>query len=109
MKMSNFKEFMDEIKASSTHALPASNINLPAIQLALTSEVSGLLAPLSVSSDDQHKFAEEVSNLVQDDAFLSEYSQQIGEPLEHEIEDEFVKRSSDKLRQMLYKKFGIKD
>jgi hypothetical protein len=109
MKMSNFKEFVNEIKESSTHVLPESNITLPAIQLALKKEISGLLAPLSVSIDDHQKFVEEVSNLFQNEAFLSEYSQQIGEPKENESEDEFVNRSSDELRQMLYRKFGLKN
>lgn len=109
MKVSSFKEFVNEIKASSNHVLPESNITLPAIQLALQKEISCLLAPLSVSINDQQKFAEEVSNLVQNEAFLSEYSQKIGEPKENESEDEFVNRSSDELRQMLYRKFGLKN
>ncbi len=106
--MSSFKEFMDKAKESSNKALPSSNITLPAIQSALTGAVNEILAPFSVPSDEQQKFSEEVSSLVQDEAFLSEFSDQIGEPLEHESEDEFVRRSSNALRQMLYEKFGIK-
>lgn len=106
--MSSFKEFMDEAKESSNKALPSSNITLPAIQSALTGAVSGILAPFSVPSDEQQKFSEEVSSLVQNEAFISEFSDQIGEPLEHESEDEFVRRGSDALRRMLYEKFGIK-
>lgn len=105
--MSSFEEFMNEVKESPTKALPASNTTLPAIQLALTTAVDGLLAPFSISNSEQQKFSEEVSSLVQDKAFLSEFSDQIGEPLEDESEDEFVERGSDKLRQMLYSKFNI--
>jgi hypothetical protein len=61
------------------------------------------------SNDEKQKFSEKVANLVQDEVFLSEFSDRIGEPLEHESEDEFVKRGSETLRQMLYDKFGIKD
>jgi len=105
--MSSFKEFMDEVEKSPGKALPASNTTLPAIQLELTTTVDRLLAPFSISSSEQQKFSEEVSSLVQDKAFLSEFSDQIGEPLENESEDEFVKRGSDKLRQMLYSEFNI--
>ncbi|MBD2076965.1 hypothetical protein H6F86_24380 [Phormidium sp. FACHB-592] len=106
--MSSFEEFMDEVEESPTKALPASNTTLSTIQLALTTTVKGLLAPLSISSSEQQKFSEKVSSLVQDKTFLSEFSDQIGEPLEDESEDEFVKRGSDKLRKMLYGKFNIR-
>jgi hypothetical protein len=105
--MSSFEEFMNEVKKSPSEALPASNTTLPTIQLALTTTVNGLLAPFAISSSEQQKFSEEVSSLVQDKAFLSEFSDQIGEPLEDESEDGFVKRGSEKLRQMLYSKFNI--
>jgi tripartite-type tricarboxylate transporter receptor subunit TctC len=107
--MSNFKEFMDEVKESPDKALPATNTTLPKIQLAITETINGLLSPSKVPSDEQQKFSEEVASLVQDEAFLSEFSDQIGEPSEDETEDEFVKRGSDTLRQILYKKFGIED
>jgi len=42
-------------------------------------------------------------------AIISKFSDSIGEPLENETEDEFVERSSNILRKMLYQKFGIKD
>ncbi len=106
--MSSLKEFMDEFKESPTKSLPESGINLPAIQLALTGAVGELLAPFPYSSDEQRKFSQEVSGLIQDEVFLSEFSDQLSEPLNHESEDEFVKRGSDVLRQMLYEKFKIK-
>jgi hypothetical protein len=106
--MSSFEEFMNEVKESPTKALLASNTTLPATQLALTTAVDGLLAPFSIPGSERQKFSEEVSSLVQDKAFLSEFSDQVGEPLEDESEDEFVERGSDKLRQMLYSKFNIR-
>ncbi len=90
-----------------TKALPAFNTTLPEIQLALTKTIEGLLAPFSIFRIEQQKFSEEVSSLVHAKAFLSEFSDQIGEPLEHESEDEFVERGSNKLRQMLYSKFNL--
>ncbi len=106
--MNSFEEFMDELKKSSTKALAASNQTLPEIQLALRQTIDGLLTPFSTSIDEQQKFSEKVSSLVEDKAFLAEFSDQIGKPLEHESEDEFVRRGSDKLRQMLYTKFNIR-
>jgi hypothetical protein len=106
--MSSLKEFMDEAERSSGKALPSSNTTLPAIQIALTGTVSEILTPFSIPQDEQQKFSEEISTLVQNKAFLSEFGDKIGEPLEYESEDEFVKRSSDTLRQMLYEKFDIK-
>lgn len=106
--MNSFEEFMNEIKKSPTKALPGSDKTLPALQLALATNIIGFLAPFSAPSSEQQEFSEKVSNLVQDEAFLSEFSQQIGEPLEDESEDEFVERGSDKLRQILYSKFNIK-
>jgi len=106
--MSSFKEFIDEAEESPTKALPSSNISLSAIQTSLTSAVSNLLTPFSVPSDKKQKFSEEVSNLVRDEAFISEFSDRIGLPSEIETEDEFVERGSDVLRKMLYDRFGIK-
>lgn len=106
--MTSFKEFMDEVKESPTAALAGSNITLAGIQSALTGKVGEILTPFSFSHDEKQKFSEEVSSLVENEAFLAEFSNQIGEPLENESEDEFVKRGSDTLKRMLYDKFGIK-
>ncbi|WP_413161907.1 hypothetical protein ACL6C3_24345 [Capilliphycus salinus ALCB114379] len=112
--MSSFKEFMDEAKKLPDQALANSNISLSAIQSSLQSAVRVQLAPFfltpfSCSQDKAEKFSEDVSNLVSDKAFISKFSDSIGEPLEDETEDEFVERSSKILRKMLYEKFGIKD
>lgn len=108
--MSNFKEFMDEIENSPTQSLSAASelTTIPAIQMSLTAATFALLTPLSFANDEKQKFSEEVSSLIKNKSFLSEFSNQIGEPLEHESEEEFVKRGSDALRQMLYDRFGIK-
>lgn len=106
--MSTFKEFMDEVEESPTKALPASNMSLSAIQTSLTLAVSNLLTPFSLPSDKKQEFSEKVSNLVQDEAFISEFSDRIDLPSEIETEDEFVECGSDVLRKMLYDRFGIK-
>lgn len=107
--MSSFQEFMDDAKKSPDTALLASNMSLSMIQTSLVSTVGNLLSPFFVPSDKKQKFAEEVSNLAQDEEFISEFSNRIGLPSETETEDEFVERSRDVLRRMLYDQFGIKD
>jgi len=106
--MSSFKEFMDEAEESPTKALPLSNTSLSVIQASLTLAVGSLLTPFAVPNDKKQKFSEEASNLVRDEAFISEFSDRIGEPAELETEDEFVERGSNVLRRMLYNRFGIK-
>ncbi|MEG4393252.1 hypothetical protein [Microcoleus sp. BROC3] len=106
--MSNFKEFMDEIKQSPTQSLPESDLTLPSLQMALTAGTFLMLTPFSFSNNEKQKFSEEVSSLIQNQSFLSDFSNQIGEPWEQESEDDFVKRGSNRLREMLYERFGIK-
>ena len=106
--MSNFKEFMDEIKQSPTQSLPESDLTLPSLQMALTAGTFLMLTPFSFSNNEKQKFSEEVSSLIQNQSFLTDFSNQIGEPLEQESEDDFVKRGSNRLREMLYERFGIK-
>lgn len=106
--MSSFKEFMDEAEESPTEALPSSNTSLSAIQASLTSALGSILTPFAVPNDKKQKFSEEASNLVRDEAFISAFSDRIGEPAELETEDEFVERGSNVLRRMLYDRFGIK-
>ncbi|WP_374090679.1 hypothetical protein [Methylomicrobium lacus] len=105
--MNSFKKFIDKAKESPTKTLPASDISLSTIQTSLASVVDGVLTPFSAPSDKKQKFSEEVSNLVQDNSFISDFSDRIGEPSEFETEDEFVDRSKNILRKMLYAKFGI--
>ena len=98
--MANFKEFIDKAKESPDQALPASNITLASIQSSLAISITGVSSPF-LMPDERQKFSEKVSSLVQDEAFLSEYSDQISEPLTNESEDDFVKRSIGVLRKML--------
>lgn len=94
--MSTFKEFID------------SKNTLPTIQSSTIVAVRESFPKwVSIPSDEKEKFSEKVSNIAQDQAFLSEFSDKIGKPLENESEEEFVKRSSNILREMLYAKFGI--
>ncbi|MEG4211626.1 hypothetical protein [Microcoleus sp. S13_B4] len=99
---------MDEIKQSPTQSLPESDLTLPCLQMALTAGTFLMLTPFSFSNNEKQKFSEEVSSLIQNESFLSDLSNQIGQPLEQESEDDFVKRGSNRLRKMLYERFGIK-
>ena len=106
--MNSFEEFMNEIKNSSHQNLQSSSINLPEIQKNLAFGIAAAISPLSFGKNEKEQFSEEVSNLIQDESFISEFSDEIGKPLENESEEDFIKRSSLKLKQMLYTKFNIK-
>lgn len=106
--MSSFKEFMDVVKRSPAKALPAPGISLATIQASLLAAVAMLVTPSSVPNDEKRRFAEDVSTFVRDETFLSNVSDRIGEPLDHESEDEFVRRGKNTLRKMLYDRFGVK-
>ncbi len=98
--MSSLNEFINESKGKELIA---------DTRLILVQEISQTLIPFSTSIEKRRQFAEGVSNLVESKDFLSEFSNEIGEPLEHESEAEFVKRGVDTLRKLLYKKFDIVD
>lgn len=105
--MSSFKEFIDKAQELPDQALPMTNITFASIQSSLAMSINGISAPF-LMPDEEQKFSEQVSSLVQNEVFISEFSNQISEPLESESEDDFIKRSSDVLRKMLYERFGIK-
>lgn len=105
--MSSFKDFMDKAQESPNQNLPASTTTLASIQHSLAGVSCTISSPF-LSVNEEKKFSEKVSSLVYDKAFISEFSDQISEPLEQESEDDFIERSSDVLRKMLYKHFGIK-
>ena len=106
--MSSFEEFMENVKRSSERGSSSSEISLPEIQTALVSKVDSLIRGSSASHEDQQQFLEDVASLVQNRDFFAEFSDQIGEPQKNESEDDFVRRGSEKMRQMLYEKFNVR-
>jgi hypothetical protein len=107
--MSSFKEFMNEAEAQYNKALTTSDKSLEEIQTALSSSIGSIVTSLSLPADAKQEFSEEVSNLVRDKEFISQFSDSIGMPLEDETEDDFVERSNGILREILHSRFGIKD
>ncbi|OWY68290.1 hypothetical protein B7486_26880 [cyanobacterium TDX16] len=105
--MSSFKDFMDKAQESPNQNLPASTTTLASLQYSLAAASCIISSPF-LSVNEEQKFSEKVSSLVHDKAFISEFSDRISEPSEQESEDDFIERSSDVLRKMLYKHFGIK-
>lgn len=106
--MSSFKKFMDNLEKSASKLLPSSNLSISDIQTSLMKSTMSSLTSTSASHDEKEKFAQKVSELAKNDSFISEFSDRIGEPQKNESEEEFVKRSSNELRLLLYKKLGIK-
>ncbi|HOB62101.1 MAG TPA: hypothetical protein PKI41_08245 [Candidatus Competibacteraceae bacterium] len=92
--MKTFKEFTNSINT------------LPALQDKLTNTlVISLQGQTKISENEKEKFSKEISNTIQDQVFISQFSDKIGSPLENESEEDFVKRGSNILRKMLYAKF----
>jgi len=67
--------------------------------------VISLQGQTKISENEKEKFSKEISNTIQDQVFISQFSDKIGSPLENESEEDFVKRGSNILRKMLYAKF----
>lgn len=107
--MSSFKEFLNKVEKSPSKALPALNTSLPTIETTLSSTVGKLLEPTAIPGGKKQAFSDKVSNIVRDEEFISEVSDQIGEPRDSETEDQFVERGISVLRKMLYMRFGLKD
>jgi len=106
--MDSFKDFMDDIHKAPNQPLQASEMTLSSIQTSLAAGISGILFPISATDNDKQKFTEEVAGLIQNDAFLKQFSDKVGTPSEADSEEEFVTRGSDVLKKMLYEKFGLK-
>ena len=98
---------LDE-KTKHNQPLQASEMTLSSIQTPLAAGIGEILFPISATANDKQKFTEEVAGLIQNDAFLKQFSDKVGAPSEANSEEEFVTRGSDVLKKMLYEKFGIK-
>ncbi|MGB3199319.1 MAG: hypothetical protein WBA99_00360, partial [Nodosilinea sp.] len=76
--MNSFEEFMDVAKKESGKGLASSETTLAEVQTAIAARVEGILAAPSVASssitnDEQKKFLDQVSGLVQDKSFISDF------------------------------------
>lgn len=107
--MSEFKDFIDSLDREVEKHNSNSELNLSSIQESVVSQTAIAIGSLAIFSNrEKEKFSQEVSALVRNPEFLSELGNRVDKPLEEESEDEFVERSSDQLRKMLYEKFNIK-
>ncbi|MGV0028773.1 hypothetical protein [Phormidesmis priestleyi] len=60
---------MGDAQKAPDQFLPASSLTLASIQTSLAAKVGGILSPIAATDDDKQKFAEEVSGLIQNEAF----------------------------------------
>jgi hypothetical protein len=112
--MDSFEEFMNsagshEDDVDDNLIRSPGNILIENLEINLSLSIIDILFPAFNSTKKSQEFAEDVSKVISSNEFISELSDKIGLPLESETEDEFVERSSEILRKMLYSKFGIKD
>lgn len=95
-KMPSLKDFVSSNESKVT-----------ALSKELTTKISGkfgIVAHGILSSSDKEKFSNDVAKLAHSDETLCELSDNIGEPLENESEDEFVNRAKSVLDNLLRKK-----
>lgn len=75
----------------------------------LDATVMSSLGVIGIGTEkEKADFSNEINSMVTSKAFINDLSTEVGMPRENETKEEFVKRSSDILRGILYKKFGIK-
>lgn len=80
--------------------------NLPALKNALTGVQTSVAASYQLVSGGvkSSEFSNQVTTLVASDEFMSQLSENIGEPKTEESEDEFVDRATETMRQLLKSK-----
>ena len=114
--MTDFKEFWNNETDSnlqpsgSTHKPVAlSTATQNTLILGITAITTGALSVFGGNSEQAQaeKFSNEVSNYATSDEVISELSDNVGAPKQDESEDEFVKRASTALREILGKKFNV--
>lgn len=96
--MSNFKIFFKQLNQD--NLLPAIGESKDKI----VSKIRYELSSVELSNSDKERFSKKVSNLAYSDDFLSDFSDEIGEPMENETEDEFVNRAKNAMKNLLKKR-----
>jgi hypothetical protein len=99
-KMSSFNDFFKAVKKTDNSLTTSKEVVATTISNTLVS-VSGLF-----SNSEREKFATKVSEFVLSDAFLNEFSGDVGLPKENESEDKFVERAKSTMRTLLMKKLS---
>jgi len=108
--MSNFKDFFDSKKSGNTALISKAES-----KIAIAAKINNLLIanPVIGSFSNSGKkeiaveeFSNEVSQMVNSDKFLDEFSKDVGMPKVDESEDEFVNRAKDVMRNLLRAKLS---
>lgn len=99
--MKNLKEFLRAPNSSGSRELALSKVSKGIANVVLSSG--------SISTESKaEKFAQKVKELACSDEVISELSDDIGEPLSNESEDEFVARAQHSFKKILMKKLAVK-
>lgn len=98
--MSSFNDFFKTVKTTDNSLITSKEVVATTISNTLVS-VNGLF-----SNSEREKFAAKVSEFAFSDAFLNEFSDDVGLPKENESEDKFVERAKSTMRTLLMKKLS---
>lgn len=100
--MSSFYDYYSFQKVDEKKGLLANDSNYPAM-IACQAKLSAKKADLPKDVKNSHLY-DLAKNIAEDDGFVKELSNAIGEPKREETEDMFVERSSKKMKEMLMAK-----
>ena len=103
--MSSFKDFCNAKEDSNQRV--QSSLTVFSAQLSLRINSIATIGLFNTKQQKIDKFSEDVSSYVTSDEVISTVSEKVGEPRPEETEENFVKRASDRLREILYEKFKV--
>lgn len=99
--MKTFKEFFFEVDQEKKQIMDSSQANMI---LRIDDAVANL--PDNISSLYDNDFSKNIANILQKKEFIEELSNHISTPRPEESEDDFVKRASMQMRNLLENKFS---
>lgn len=100
--MAMFKDYLEKIKIAKDTSLtiPSSNI----LGIAIRKEI--VASTLEISNVKTSELSNKISELATSAEVINELSDEIGEPKNHETEDEFVERAKSTLKNILKRKLS---
>ncbi len=108
--MTSLKEFMESDDKNNTGDFLLSSLSSKALTNTISKGITELsvvsASSLSLASHNREKFSSKVAELVTNDTVLTELSNSLGVPKEHESEDEFVERAKSIFKNIISKKLA---
>lgn len=101
--MNNLKEYLLETKTQENNSLSVPSPKLLAITIFKEISLSSLI---NISNNEATDFSRKISELATSNDVITELSDEIGMPRNHETEDQFVDRAKSTLTRILKRKLS---